>query len=539
MDTTGGASADMESGVLCTRLGVAMASLPLAPAYAKMLLSLAAKLVKLKSSTTPARATRVFTTGCRLIAVLSLGGVFEYRCNTANTDSTTGYSNVTDDVGLLLKWSDEFSRLTSTQKRHVFCESHALNYRAMAEGVTLAVQLEDQLARRFPQLICSTGETDTTGSSTSSKLNEELTVSEKRMIYMSVLSGAVDRIAVLSSGLDPSIAALPPTTTKSSGATRTRPGAHRAYTVLLPSEDHNNFTPVTAHIHPNSVLHRVRPRPTIIAFNYLQKRTNIAPESSSAPSTPTSVYMLSEAFAVDPADLARLFIPPPSERYSTEETTSAGGVSTDDGRSSIVDYSRVLQSPAPMYDAKRDAAVAFVSPRLTRFKLDLPSVEVLLGDGRFAVAIFAAEFLRGNRQLCPHMALLRPYFYPTVRAALYKLSAVAVVNTTLHNASAAAAGTGSGTAQQRFLQMQIEQQQQHQPAALTAFCAALLREKIASKKALRFHWQHRDSTFLLKECLRLLRAPQARTSPYSTAADREVCKVREDLSNKWPPTLPE
>eukprot|EP00931_Biecheleriopsis_adriatica_P017434 TRINITY_DN12523_c0_g2_i3.p1 TRINITY_DN12523_c0_g2~~TRINITY_DN12523_c0_g2_i3.p1 ORF type:complete len:1318 (+),score=361.79 TRINITY_DN12523_c0_g2_i3:45-3998(+) len=334
--------------VRCTKLGFRLASLPVAPRYARMLLAAV-------QASSEMEAGHIIGHACAVVAALSVGNLTSWesvpdfegegasagpenelvrsqrearqRLDQAMRKEAPKWSQLKDDAEgtLWLMGGYAWAARGGEDAADDFCRQNKINSRQMAEAHSLMQQLAELLQRRL--------------SLESAGLKMELplllrppTPLQAKLLRESIVEGLLDRVAVACSEL----------------------GSH-AYVCA----DLGRERPVF--IHNSSNVYRHRPSPSVIVFNEIIS---------------THKHFMRDCVGIDPLVLAK--------------RAASGGCP-------LLQLGEFLPVPAPRYLPDQDTVLAFASPSYTPLGHSLPTVEVdVPEDVIFRYKVLAKALLEGE-----------------------------------------------------------------------------------------------------------------------------------------------
>lgn len=335
--------------VRCTALGLRLASLPVAPRYARMLLASVEASEGLDS--------HIIGHACALVAALSIGNITAWESQTADDDrvetlsgehelarlqreaartlekanqkEAPKWSQLKDDAeGLLwLMGGYSWSLAGGEEAAERFCVQMKANPRQMSEAHSLMQQLGSLLKRRLPL--------EDIGVTLELPLRPKpLSAVQASKLRDCIIEGLIDRVAVARPEL-----------------------AQPAYVCA----DLGQHTPVFLHNASNVFRHR--PRPNLLLFNEI-----IMGNAGRA--------CMRDCISIDPLALAR--------------RAAAGSCS-------LLKLGEFLPVPAPRYLPDQDKVLAFASPSYAALEHVLPTVEVEVpAENIFRYKVFARALLEGE-----------------------------------------------------------------------------------------------------------------------------------------------
>lgn len=339
------------NAIRCTQLGFRLAALPVAPRYAKMLLSAVTAAEDGKS--------HIISHACALVAALSVGNLIspeaigalsaddaedeapqeaenelvraereaKRRLREAQGRNAPHWTQLKDDAdGLLwLMGGYAWAASVSEEKADIFCRESRANSRQMAEAHSLMQQLGSLLQRRLSL--------DAAGIVLELPLRPKPpTPLQAQKLRSCVVDGLIDRVAVA------------------------RPELGRNAFVCA---DTGPNVPVFVHSSSNASRHR--PQPSLMVFNEII--------SSSRP-------FMRDCISVDPLLL--------SKRAPA-------------GDCPLLKLGEFLAIPAPRYLRDQDSVLAFASPSYAPLEHALPTIELSVpADSIFRYKVFAKALLDGE-----------------------------------------------------------------------------------------------------------------------------------------------
>lgn len=314
VETASVSSASISKGdMVCTALGHRMASLPLAPRFAKILLAAVRKSARALAG--DGSGLNCIPHACAVVAALSVGNIFdvggeEAAVTAANSKAIPpAWTSLSSDVEACLWAVTHYATSNDTTK---FCKENKVNERLLDEVFQLGLQLSQIIAQRVETAVTTT---------TTSKQNSSSSVvtfpplppspTESLALADSVVEGLIDHVAILHEQ-------------------KGRLALYKAYEL-----GENKV----AELHYSSNL-RKKP-PVLVVYSQVVLTARKA--------------TIRECMAIDPVVLAKLAASAPKSAISMGDP---------------------IGMPAPRYDTETDQALAFFQPKYVPLNYDLPLVEL-------------------------------------------------------------------------------------------------------------------------------------------------------------------